>query len=510
MPAPPSHRGDRPGIAPPPTNNPFTSPRATLVAASHAITGVHDLQALTLGVVESIASLKVDAFELIKFCALAPSEVVVVASWDARGEPANDAGSRRARASYPALDLVTPEAPFVCDDCANDPRLSAEGRAKLAEDGLRGYAVFPMVAEGEVSGALAVKRRAPHAHGPEEVERLGVVAQLASVGLANVESRAALAEQVERINALYRAGEALTVIADEESVLKTAAQLLVDDIGYVSSWIAIADGGAGTLRERAFVGLGAYPGRPPNRIPLESRKLTLVDVYHTGEPAILADALERAEAEGWGALARAANLRSVVYVPLRAAGRTLGVMGIGSTDAKVSKDEVTLLGTFANQLALTTLRAQMSAERERQIAAMEEANASQARLLETIRELSTPVIPVHDGILVVPLVGTIDSSRSAQIMDALLCAIQRDRATVVIIDVTGVPTVDTGVANHLLRSARAAALLGARCILVGISPVIAQTMVQLGVDLGDIVTRNNLQAGISYALALRSLVIRRA
>jgi rsbT co-antagonist protein RsbR len=79
-------------------------------------------------------------------------------------------------------------------------------------------------------------------------------------------------------------------------------------------------------------------------------------------------------------------------------------------------------------------------------------------------------------------------------------AIQKERASVVIIDITGVPTVDTGVANHLIRSTRAAALLGAMCVLVGVAPAVAQTLVQLGVDLGGLVTRSDLQAGIAYAL----------
>lgn len=323
------------------------------------------------------------------------------------------------------------------------------------------------------------------------------------------DSRAHLAKQIARVNALYRTSEILANISDEDSVLNVAAELLVSDIGYVNSWIATGDEEARLLREHALVGLGAYRGRVPPTYSLDNREKTVVEVYLTDKPVIVADAVKRAEAEGWGEIARAANLRTVVYVPLRAAGKTLGVLAVGSTEPHVSQDEVTLLCTFGNQLALTVLRAQMNAERDKQVAALEQAHASQASLLATVRELSTPVIPVHDGILVVPLVGTVDSTRSAQIMEALLGSIQRDRASVVIIDVTGVPTVDTSVANHLLRSVRAAALLGARCILVGISSVVAQTVVQLGVDLGDVITRNNLQSGISYALALMNLEIRR-
>src|SRR5262245_61915584 len=127
-----------------------------------------------------------------------------------------------------------------------------------------------------------------------------------------------------------------------------------------------------------------------------------------------------------------------------------------------------------------------------------------------IRELSTPIIPVHTGVLILPLVGAIDSYRAGQIMEALLEGIGREQADVVIIDITGVPMVDTGVANYLLQAARAARLLGSRLVLVGIRAEIAQTIVQLGVDLSDITTHANLQAGIAYALGTLGLEIRPA
>ena len=133
---------------------------------------------------------------------------------------------------------------------------------------------------------------------------------------------------------------------------------------------------------------------------------------------------------------------------------------------------------------------------------------TQARLLDVVRELSTPVIPVYQGILALPLIGTIESSRSAQIMEALLAAVAQDKASVVILDVTGVPVVDSSTADHLLKATRAASLLGARCVLSGISPAVAQTMVQLGVDLRGVMTCRNLQASVAYALRLRGLEVR--
>lgn len=139
--------------------------------------------------------------------------------------------------------------------------------------------------------------------------------------------------------------------------------------------------------------------------------------------------------------------------------------------------------------------------------ALRETVERQQRLIDMIREISTPVIPVHDEVLVLPLIGTIDSQRSAQVMESLLTAVQEYSADVVIIDITGVPIVDTSVANHLIQSTQAATLLGAHCILVGISAEVAQTLVQLGVNLNSLVTRGNLQDGIAYALARQGRAI---
>jgi rsbT co-antagonist protein RsbR len=118
---------------------------------------------------------------------------------------------------------------------------------------------------------------------------------------------------------------------------------------------------------------------------------------------------------------------------------------------------------------------------------------------QTIRELGTPIMPVYEGVLVLPLVGILDSYRASQVMETLLEAISSYQADIVIIDITGVPLVDTSVANYILQAARAAKLVGAQVILVGIGSEIAQTMVHLGVDMHDIMTLANLQEGLQYA-----------
>jgi rsbT co-antagonist protein RsbR len=117
-------------------------------------------------------------------------------------------------------------------------------------------------------------------------------------------------------------------------------------------------------------------------------------------------------------------------------------------------------------------------------------------------ELSTPVIKVWDKILTLPIIGTLDSRRAQVMMEALLQRIVESGSTIAILDITGVRTMDTLVANHLIKTVTAARLMGARCILTGVSPSIAQTMVQLGIDLTEITTRAQMADGIRLALEM--------
>ncbi len=119
---------------------------------------------------------------------------------------------------------------------------------------------------------------------------------------------------------------------------------------------------------------------------------------------------------------------------------------------------------------------------------------------ETIKELSTPVINVWDNIIAMPLVGVIDTMRAEQITENLLEAIKETEAEVAILDVSGVPVIDTEVADRLIRTVKAASLLGTESIIVGIRPDIAESMVHLGVDLSGIETHSSLQTGLEVAL----------
>ena len=118
---------------------------------------------------------------------------------------------------------------------------------------------------------------------------------------------------------------------------------------------------------------------------------------------------------------------------------------------------------------------------------------------EAIRELPTPVLPFREGMLIVPIIGLLDSQRARQLTEQLLESVRVNRAKVVVIDITGVQAVDSKVANHIVQTVEAARLMGTKMIIAGISPPIAQTMVTLGIDLGWITTVGDLQAGVERA-----------
>jgi len=133
-----------------------------------------------------------------------------------------------------------------------------------------------------------------------------------------------------------------------------------------------------------------------------------------------------------------------------------------------------------------------------------------ARQQEELLELSTPVVKLWDGVIALPMIGTLDSARTQVVMESLLQRIVETGAEVAIIDITGVPTVDTLVAQHLLKTVTAIRLMGADCIISGIRPQIAQTIVHLGIELQGVTTKANLADALALALKRAGLVVTKA
>lgn len=132
------------------------------------------------------------------------------------------------------------------------------------------------------------------------------------------------------------------------------------------------------------------------------------------------------------------------------------------------------------------------------------------RQTDEIAEISTPVIRVWDGILALPIIGTLDSARTQVVMENLLQQIVESGSSIAILDISGVPAVDSLVAQHLIKTVSATRLMGAECIISGIRPEIAQTVVHLGIDLSNIVTKATLASALKYAFSMLQMEVRKA
>ena len=242
---------------------------------------------------------------------------------------------------------------------------------------------------------------------------------------------------------------------------------------------------------------------------------------------IMGQAESRAFFPDQGTLARVKKLQNTYFLRLFSGTCDMNYVRdrllVGSTHERIGMPPKLYLGAYRRYLALIHERllehfkgqqaeAVKAMESIRKIIFFDMALAIDtyiAAYLETmtrhqaaIRELSTPVIKVHDRILLLPIVGTVDTQRAHQIMETVLLQVVEQQAKVMILDIAGVPVVDTKVADHILKTTAAVQLLGAQTILTGISASVARTVVQLGVEITRMHTRSKLSEGIELALSI--------
>lgn len=179
------------------------------------------------------------------------------------------------------------------------------------------------------------------------------------------------------------------------------------------------------------------------------------------------------------------------------------------------RDELGILANLVNRVARELFFSKQRditqrQEIENRLQELREAYATQEVLLARIQELSSPILSIYDGILLLPIIGALDSSRANHTISVLLEQVAQSRAKVVILDVTGTYTIDTQVANALIYASRATRLLGAQIIICGIGPEVAQVIVSLGIELESITTCADLQAALLTALELTGRRITKA
>ncbi len=310
--------------------------------------------------------------------------------------------------------------------------------------------------------------------------------------VARLQSRAVQLQTAAEVAA------AASSATDPDVLMQEVADLVAERFGLYHVGIFLVDStGAGLIMRAGSGQAGRRLVARQQRIEIGGQSMlgwSVANRQPRVAPDVRADAVYAVEPLLPATLSEAA-------IPLAVGDRVIGALDVQSEQAgALQEDTVTVFQTMADQLAVAIENARIVAEMRELNQALRGTLETQARLMETIEALSTPVVPLIGGIILLPLVGNIDSGRSQQILDQLLAGVKRHRARVAIVDITGVPVVDTSVAESLIRTATAVSLLGAELVLVGIRAEVAQTMVTLGVGLSCMSTHGNLQSGIEYAL----------
>ncbi|MBU0494667.1 MAG: GAF domain-containing protein [Chloroflexi bacterium] len=380
-------------------------------------------------------------------------------------------------------DAVRTGQPVLVNDVLNDPRYYSIPALAATRSEL----TVPLVVKDRIIGVLDVQSDQCEAFGETDVALLQSLASQAGVAIENarlfqrqerrITEMAILNEISRSVSAALRLDDLLETIYQQVTRLFDTTNFFIslyhEDTGERSSPIHLEHGQRQpVVQRRAVTGLTGY-------------------IIHHRQPVLLHTVRENLNFKQTQGIAGIGELaKSWLGVPLLVANKIVGVMTIQSYEYEhlYSEQDLALFATIAAQAAIAIENARLFDEAQ--------------RLAATITELSTPVIQIWDQVLVLPLIGGIDQDRSRQIMETLLEGITQHQARVVIIDVTGVPIIDSWVANHLLHTAQATELLGARCVLTGISPDIAQSIVGLDLPLTKLTTLPNVQAGIRYALAL--------
>jgi anti-anti-sigma regulatory factor len=390
-----------------------------------------------------------------------------------------------------------------------------------------------MRSQGKLIGVIqpSNKRDGTPFNEQADVRLLKIYASQAAVAIENSRLLAALHEERDAIlrerDKLDRLHQVAVTVQQTEALndkLKLIAEGMREVGGYGRVVITLRDADlnatglvcAGlTPKEEAFVWEHTAPAEFWRRcLSGKFERFRLGELYYLpgsdpwvqqeiGQRDILKSSVKPGTSDGW-------QPYDLLYMPLRDSKDGGGVLGIVALDDPVdgrrpAAEGLRIIELFAQEAVLAMENSRLLDDLRKLNADLKSLVDTQRNLLATLRELSSPVIPVFEGIIVLPLIGNIDTQRASQVLEGLLAGIERYRARVVLIDVTGVPIVDTSVANHLLKAAQAARLLGAEAVLVGVRPEVAQTMVQLGVDHLGLTTRADLQSGVEYAFSRLNL-----
>lgn len=421
--------------------------------------------------------------------------VLSIRAWEGLSDAYAEA-SRRVDAQSARAAAVLGGEPLVVADVYS---WGAEELEVLAHQ--EGYVAFidvPMRSrEGNV-GLLSAYYVEEHVFTPEEIEMFVSFADQAAVALETARLLRDQQRRIAELSSLEEVGRAISATLDLDELLERIYEQTSRLMDTSNFFITLYYEDTEEWDQRLFIEEGQ---RQPGVGRQKVRAGLTGWIIQNRKPLLLKrGATEFLRQQGIERIGRAS--KSWLGVPMMRGEHVVGVIAVQSYEREAAFDEghQRVLLTIARQAAVAVQNARTVAEMQRLNDEMQRAFETQKQLLETIRQLSTPVVPLMEGIILLPLVGHIDSNRARQTVEGILLGVQSHRARLVIVDITGVPVVDTMVAQALVQAAQAVHLLGAEAVLVGIMPEVAQTMVGLGIDLSALVTRANLQSGLEYAV----------
>ena len=387
--------------------------------------------------------------------------------------------------------------PLLVSDVSRESRflphpMLPETKAELA---------VPLQVGRKIIGVLDVQCDRPDALKAADVPIFQALAGQIAVAIENARLFQEWQDHVSELAVLNRIAHATGSTMRLEGLLEALYEAIEDLTGATTFFVALYNKDTQMISFPFYMDDGVrYRAREP--IPLGKGLASVV--IASKKPLLIGDFEKEKERfpEKRPLIGSDRPARSWLGVPFILQDEAVGLMAVQDREAEAFNERhVQLLSSIASHVMVAIEKARLFDRTVETVNELKAAHDVQQRLLATVRELSTPIIPVLDHVLVMPLVGAIDTARSQQIIETLLSAITTHDAEVVIIDITGVSTMDTSVANHLLEATRAASLLGAQCVLAGITPEVAQTVVHLGVDLSGLVTMSTLQSGVHFALS---------
>ncbi len=401
-----------------------------------------------------------------------PEWFEAVSVWQREGEPLLPEGTRTYAPDYPftRLFLDHPDEPQFISDVETDERVDDNLRGLLNQMSGQATLFLPLTQAGRWVGLLAIVWDEPHEFSEQERE---LYRALIGLGAPAVENR----------RLVTNLGQIVEERTKEATLFKALVENSIDSI-------AVQDLATGELiyANKACHEIFGYDYANREMIGMDTMQMWPADDL----PQFMEEIAPQIMSGGWRGDVRQQRKDGSIFDAHAAAFVMQNEAGEPVSMAAIIRD----------------ITEQKRAEAEREQLQQEIIEAQQ----QALKELSTPVIPIMDapggggGVIVMPLIGSIDTIRARDITRRLLAGIRQHRAKVVILDITGVPMVDSGVANHLNKTVQAARLKGARTIVTGISDAVAETIVDLGIDWSGIETLADLQTGL--IIALKSLNVK--